>query len=167
MTETQIDPIFLDAFRELLSDPVADSVAPSMRELMRQGYDVGGGDSLSFAVLKDMSADAVRSYCYSRYWATLALRGVQVQAARKIFLMAVNMGRSNAVTCVQRALRASVFDVEVTGDMDDDTHAALRRAGVFIVPPLRSEAAGFYRELVAAAPGLNRFLNGWLQRAYR
>lgn len=167
MTEQQIDPVFLDAFRELIGDATADSVAPSMRELMRQGYDVDGGDSFSFAAYKGMSGDEVQALFHRRYWICLSLQDIHPNAARKIFSLAANMGRKNAVTCVQRALRAMDFDVAATGTMDAATHEALRRAGVFVVPPLRAEAAGFYREQVAALPGLKRFLNGWLGRAYR
>ena len=36
-----------------------------------------------------------------------------------------------------------------------------------LLAALKSEAAGYYRCLVAKNPKLQKFLNGWLNRAYR
>jgi lysozyme family protein len=53
------------------------------------------------------------------------------------------------------------------GVLGPASRAAIRDAlQLPLLAALRSEAAGFYRGLVAAKPAFKRFEAGWLNRAY-
>jgi lysozyme family protein len=92
--------------------------------------------------------------------------------AVKVFDLAVNVGPRQAHRLLQRALRACGRDVAEDGVIGPETLGAI--AGVAgagespfaIVASLRSEAAGFYRTLIARRPLLAVFERGWLRRAY-
>lgn len=99
------------------------------------------------------------------------------ETATKAFDLAVNMGIKQAAKIVQRSLIASgwheIKDDGVLGEIsmkciNDTTHSLL--------PPIRSEAAGFYRALILRNAALIQrghnvsdfsvFKKGWLRRAY-
>lgn len=87
--------------------------------------------------------------------------------AIKVFDLAVNMGPGEAHRCLQRALRAHHLLVTEDGVLGSKTRTAANAVvGNSVAPALRSEAAGFYRMLVAEHPRFKRFLGGWLNRAY-
>lgn len=90
--------------------------------------------------------------------------------AVKLFDFAVNMGHSQAHKLIQRAVRAANPSGERL--IDDGIIGRRSLKGIKSCDPdvllaaLRSEAAGFYRSLAAANHRMNKFLNGWLNRAY-
>jgi len=87
--------------------------------------------------------------------------------ATKLFDLAVNMGPRQAHLIVQRALRATDQPVAEDGILGPETLAAINNAPAFeLMSAMRSEAAGFYRALIAKRPKLARFERGWLSRAY-
>lgn len=90
------------------------------------------------------------------------------EVATKIFDLAVNMGPRQAHTLLQRALRAcGERDIIEDGILGPRTLTATNRASPqALLAALRSEAAGFYRLLAAQKPMLQKFLGGWLKRAY-
>lgn len=97
-------------------------------------------------------------YGYGRLHLTLAV---------KVFDLAVNMGAKQSHRCTQRALRACGYTLAEDGVLGPKTLSAI--LGVrpeLLVIPLRSEAAGFYRGLVARRPASEKYLAGWLNRAY-
>jgi lysozyme family protein len=67
---------------------------------------------------------------------------------------------------LQRALRANHWPVTEDGILGTKTRTAANAFTGGLAPALRSEAAGFYRVLVAKHPQFKRFLNGWTRRAY-
>ena len=93
-------------------------------------------------------------------------------ATVKYFDIAVNMGMRQATRTVQRALYACGQNLSIDGDFGPETLSRLQRVapirdGGFLVPPVRSEAAGFYRFLVGRNPAkYGEYLDGWLRRAY-
>lgn len=87
------------------------------------------------------------------------------ELAAKVFDLAVNMGPRQAHLCLQRAVRAHGIHLVEDGVLGPVTRSAAAECQ-HLVLSLRSEAAGFYRELVARRPPLARFLKGWLNRAY-
>ena len=91
-------------------------------------------------------------------------------AAAKTFDLAVNIGAGSAIQCLQRALRACGRPVAEDGVIGAHTAAEAARADpAALIAALRSELAAHYR-LVAAKDGRggleNKFLKGWLARAY-
>ncbi|TCS62570.1 putative peptidoglycan binding protein [Varunaivibrio sulfuroxidans] len=85
----------------------------------------------------------------------------------KVFDLAVNMGPRQAHKLLQRAARACEANLTDDGVLGPKTRAAI--AGLppmQVVAATRSEAAGFYRTLIAEKPKLEIYRTGWLRRAY-
>ena len=78
----------------------------------------------------------------------------------------MNIGPKNAHKVLQRSLIATGEELDVDGIIGEHTKRLLLSNGHRIIYPFRSEAAGFYRALVAGRPELKPFLKGWLDRAY-
>ncbi len=112
---------------------------------------------------------ATAALIYRRqFWDRYGYHRLELAMARKLFDLAVNMGAPQAHRLAQRALRACEARVVEDGVLGPVTAVAIVGVGprVFL-PALRSEAAGFYRALVAAKPAqFAPFLDGWLNRAY-
>ena len=88
------------------------------------------------------------------------------EIAIRLFILAVNIGPKSAHKVLQRALLACGEELDVDGIIGEQTKRLLLSNGHKIIFPFRSEAAGFYRSLVAGRPELKPFLKGWLDRAY-
>lgn len=87
--------------------------------------------------------------------------------ATKVFDLAINMGAKPAHKLLQQALRACELPTEPDGIIGPATLAAVRLADPFaLLAALRSEAAGYYRVIIARNPSQERFKNGWETRAY-
>jgi lysozyme family protein len=91
-----------------------------------------------------------------------------VAISGKLFDMAVNMGIKNAIIILQRALRAcGKTDIVDDGIMGDKTLKAVNLTSEWDLSiALKSEAAGYYRCIVAKNPTQEKFIKGWLNRAY-
>jgi len=110
--------------------------------------------------------DAIKFY-RTRWWDRYGYEELSPMIGPKVFDLAVNMGARQAHLCLQRACRACRYPVTEDGIIGQQTMAA----SIGPVPPvllaaLRSEAAGFYRQLVASKPKFDKYLDGWLKRAY-
>jgi lysozyme family protein len=88
--------------------------------------------------------------------------------ATKIFDLAINMGHRRAVQILQRALRCiGARHVEDDGILGPVTKQAADLANVdLLLTAIKSEAAGVYRNLAATNSSQQKFLKGWLRRAY-
>jgi len=86
----------------------------------------------------------------------------------KVFNISVNTGPGIAHKCLQRALRSCQLAVVEDGILGPKSRAAcnslVNDGG--LLPSFCSEVAGYYRVLVALHPRMERFINGWLNRAY-
>ena len=88
--------------------------------------------------------------------------------AVQLFDFSVNLGIKVGIKLLQRAIRAGGIHIQ-----DDGIFGPLTLSGVknseskVLLAAIKSEAAGYYRYLVAKNPRLQKFLNGWLNRAYR
>lgn len=118
--------------------------------------------------IKNLSLDQAKAIYKRDFWdrGKYALINNDLVAA-KVFDLSVNMGASQAIKILQRALRACDLQVAEDGILGSQTLVAINtmEPGSLIIA-LRSEVAGFYRSLVAAKPSQVVFLNGWLNRAY-
>lgn len=88
--------------------------------------------------------------------------------AIKMFDMLVNMRSVMAVKCVQYALRACNTPVLEDGILGSQTFAAIANIQDErnLLAPIRSEAYGVYKLIVAADSSQAQFLGGWKNRAY-
>jgi lysozyme family protein len=115
-----------------------------------------------------LSRDAAMEIYWREWWLRFGFARLPAAAAAKTFDLAVNMGAGNAIECLQRAIRACGRPVTEDGVIGAATAAEAGRADpAALMAALRSELAAHYR-LVAASQGTsgNRFLKGWLTRAY-
>ncbi len=130
-------------------------------------YD-GDGDVDADDVKALTRGDAALLY-KARFWDKILCGSMDHEiVAAKIFDLAVNMGPRQAGRILQRALRACGVDVVEDGVIGPKTVKAVNSVTTphVLRAAIRSEAAGFYRALVAKRPGLSRFIKGWLRRAY-
>lgn len=87
--------------------------------------------------------------------------------ATKVFDLAVNMGPSQAHCLLQQALLALGIKIIIDGKLGTATFRAANNANRdALLAALRAEAAGFYRLIARLNPGQDKFLTGWLNRAY-
>ena len=125
--------------------------------------------TLDIAALTEADAAAI----YRRdWWDRFDLGRLPAPLAAKLFDAAVNIGVANAVTALQRALRAAGASIGAAPIAEDGrlgpetieaAHALVPDA---VLPALREALAGHYRLIAANNPADARFLNGWLARAY-
>lgn len=111
--------------------------------------------------------DAIEIYRRD-YWKPYRFDEIDSQnVATKVFDLAVNMGHNRAFKVLQQALQAVKEKVVIDGVLGPRTLAAVNRVpGNELLPAIRSEAACYYRLLVAKRPDLVKFINGWMNRAY-
>lgn len=87
--------------------------------------------------------------------------------AAKIFDLSVNMGPSRAHRLLQQALQSLGFKVAADGKLGSATFRAANSAPRdALLSAVRSEAAGYYRLIAHINPDQQKFLEGWLRRAY-
>lgn len=120
--------------------------------------------------VKNLTLDQARAIYKGEFWDLAPYDKIYDQGhASYIFDMAVNMGEAHAIKCAQRACWAVQRDWK---ELLDDGHlglktiAALKMAGMFLMPALRAERANYYRSLVAQNPQQKEFINGWYNRTY-
>ncbi|MEC7571953.1 MAG: glycosyl hydrolase 108 family protein [Pseudomonadota bacterium] len=135
-------------------------------------FDIDGDGDLDPADMEGLSREGAAQLYRSAFWDRYALGDLPPILAPKVFDLAVNMGPRQAFKLLQRALRAAGAE----GVVDDGVIGPLTRAAiseicatasaVALIAALRSEAAGFYRALIAAKPRFEKYRRGWLARAY-
>jgi lysozyme family protein len=87
--------------------------------------------------------------------------------ATKLFDLAVNLGHRRAIQILQRALRCIGAKIEDDGVLGPVTKRAVESVNVdLLLPAIKSEAAGVYRNLATVNVSQKKFLKGWLRRAY-
>ena len=140
--------------------------------------DAGGLTNFGFALTEnpDLTAETIRAMtrdqAVARYrekwWLPNRWKELAPEVAIKVFDLAVDIGPSSANKALQRAVRsASGFLLTDDGMLGDITIGRANAcADSILLPALKSELAGHYRELVALRPAKIRFLSGWLIRAY-
>ena len=156
---------FLIAVQGVLADEGGDSSNPAdAGGATRFGISTRAHPGLDIATL---TRDAAVKMYWDEWWVRFGFARLPAAVAAKTFDLAVNMGASNAIECLQRALRASGAPVTEDGAMGPATALAAARADpAALMSAMRSEFAAHYR-LVAAKQNRDQvFLKGWLNRAY-
>lgn len=101
------------------------------------------------------------------YWKPV-YNELHTAVAVKLFDLGINMGPKQAHILLQRAARsctgAQLVEDGIIGRL---TLNEINKCYTpTIMASLRSEAAGFYRQLAAQRPSARKYLKGWLNRAY-
>ena len=69
---------------------------------------------------------------------------------------------------MQRALRSVGIRVQEDGLIGSETLSAVKKSEPrCLLAAIKSEAAGYYRMLAQCKTGQEKFLKGWLNRAYK
>jgi lysozyme family protein len=118
--------------------------------------------------IRNLSLDGAKLIYYRDFWEPqLYGKFRSAEVAAKVFDLAVNTGTSTAHTLLQRALRAVGNPVKEDGILGKVTLNAVNSADEkVLLAALKSEAAGHYRCIVSKNVSQNKFINGWLKRAY-
>ena len=140
----------------------------TLRALGDLAFDLDVDGDLDADDIKALTPEAAGAFYRKHFWDRYGYGTIHdLHLAAKLFDLAVNMGPGPAHRCLQRALRACRQPVTEDGILGPVTRQAVNAAeflGLF--PALKSEAAGFYRALAASDPARQKWLSGWLNRAY-
>ncbi len=121
--------------------------------------------SLNIAELTKEDAEAI----YHRdFWEAQPYKQINdIQIVTKLFDLSINVGSKTANKIMQRALRATGHRVNEDGVLGSQTLIAINSADASdLLAALKSETAGYYRAIAEAHPKQEKFLKGWLNRAY-
>jgi lysozyme family protein len=118
--------------------------------------------------VRNLTLDDAKLIYYRDFWEPQPYEQIAYyEIAEKVFDLAVNIGTSNAHIVLQRALRAVGNPVKEDGVFGKITLTAVNSSNPNEpLAALRSEAAGYYRNITAKNTNQSRFINGWLKRAY-
>lgn len=120
--------------------------------------------------LINLSLGQAKSLYKGEFWDHANFSDISNQAnINFIFDMAVNLGISPAVKCAQRACWSVMKKrgiIEDDGILGNDTLSLINQCGIYLLPAMRSERAGYYKLLVERQASQQEFLEGWLNRSY-
>lgn len=118
--------------------------------------------------ISNLTVDQATAIYFTDWWQRYGYGALAGPISAKMLDAAVNIGASSAATCLQRALRSCGHPVGEDGDLGPVTTAAANDCRVWeLLAALKSEVAAHYRLIAQARPDLAKFLDGWLNRAYR
>lgn len=119
--------------------------------------------------IRQLSLKDVEKIYFCDYWLKGKFEKIPDEnVATQLFDLSVNLGIRATIIVLQRALRSVGINVVEDGLLGSQT-----LSGVIFSEPsnllaaIKSEAAGYYRLIAAKNPQQQKFLNGWLNRAYR
>ena len=119
--------------------------------------------------IKDLTLEEAKKIYYRDYWIRGRFEEISSgSVATQVFDFSVNLGIRASVIVLQRALRSVGINVQEDGLMGPQTLYAVSSSDLrCLLAAIKSEAAGYYRQIVAKNPSQQKFLKGWLNRAYR
>lgn len=152
----------------------ATNYGVSLRFLRSTGqiddYDFDGDGDIDSDDIQRMTKDQACDIYKKHWWEKYGYSRINEQSiATKLFDMAVNMGQSQAVKILQRAIRRITNNTSISADgvLGPMTINALNAINPQrLLEVLRSEQAEFYHRLTDKNPKLAVFEKGWLKRAY-
>jgi lysozyme family protein len=118
--------------------------------------------------IKNLTKDQAKQIYFCDFWLKAKCEEINDNnLAIKFFDLAVHIGIPQAVKLIQRALRAAGTQITEDGIIGPVTLKAINEAdSTNLLAALKSEAAGHYRLIANANPSQQRFIEGWLNRAY-
>ena len=119
--------------------------------------------------IRDLTLEDAKKIYYQDFWQKGRFEEISSDlVAMQVLDFSVNLGIRAAVIVLQRALRSVGINVQEDGLMGPQTlFAASNSEPRCLLAAIKSEAAGYYRQIVAKNPSQQKFLKGWLNRAYR
>lgn len=118
--------------------------------------------------IANLSAEQAAAIYRRDWWDRFGLGRLPGPIAAKLLDAGINIGMESAVRCLQRALRAYGRPLaSEDGKLGAETLAAATTAAPdALLAALREALAGHYRLVAVRKPSDQRFLAGWLARAY-
>jgi lysozyme family protein len=118
--------------------------------------------------IKNLTRDQAKQIYFVDFWMKAKCEDIADEnLAIKLFDLAAHTGIQQANRLIQRALRAAGAPVTEDGIIGPVTLAAINKADpTDLLAALKSEAAGYYRMIAQANPSQQKFIEGWLNRAY-
>lgn len=118
--------------------------------------------------IKQLTLEEAKKIYYRDFWKKEKFEDVPDKTvAIKLFDLSVNVGIRTATVILQRALHAVGINVTEDGIWGTKTQLGILSAEPsYLLVALKSEAAGYYRLVAQKSPMQQKFLSGWLNRAY-
>lgn len=119
--------------------------------------------------IRDLTLEDAKKIYYRDFWQKGKFEEISDDLiATQLFDLSVNLGIRAAVIILQRALRAVGINVQEDGLMGSQTLSAVSNSDPrCLLAAIKSEAARYYRQIAAKNPSQQKFLKGWLNRAYK
>ncbi len=119
--------------------------------------------------IRELTLEDAKKIYYRDFWQKGKFEEISDDLiAMQVFDLSVNLGIRSAVIVLQRALRSVGKNVQEDGLMGSQTLLATTDSEPrCLLAAIKSEAAGYYRQIAAKNPSQQKFLKGWLNRAYR
>jgi len=119
--------------------------------------------------IKHLSLKDAKKIYFCDFWYKGRFEEIADEAiATQVFDLSVNLGIRASVIVLQRALRSVGKNVQEDGLMGPETLlATMYSEPRSLLAAIKSEAAGYYRQIAAKNPSQQKFLKGWLNRAYK
>lgn len=135
-------------------------------EVVGVEFDLNGDGKVDVEDIRNMTRDMAIAVYFSAFW-DKRFEQMDDLIAEKYFDFSINMSKKQATMLVQRACISAGFPVSVDGGLGPETMGALEKAEpACVLAALKAEAAAFYRLLAVLDPVKEKFLKGWLKRAY-
>lgn len=131
--------------------------------------DLDGDGDIDWQDILLLTKDLAKKVVLEDWWTPNHYGDFSPAIGRKLLSLSYNMGTKSAHRLIQQAVRACNDRERLSIDGVLGKHT---RVAILCQPPeallaaLKSEAAGYYRCLVARRPDQAEFINGWLNRAY-
>ena len=119
--------------------------------------------------IRELTLEDAKKIYYRDFWQKGRFEEIRDDlVSTQLFDLSVNLGIRAAVIVLQRALRSVGKTVQEDGLMGPETLlATMYSEPRCLLAAIKSEAAGYYRQIVAKNPSQQKFLKGWLNRVYK
>ncbi len=135
--------------------------------------DINGDGHVDIEDVRDMTMKQAKVFYKKHFWDHYKIdRYTNIALQEKMFSFLINMRSRMAIKCLQRATRSVGYKLVDDGLAGNKTFEVIDRIVQMnltdeLITSLKSEAAGFYRIICIFDKIQLKFLNGWLNRAYR
>jgi lysozyme family protein len=162
------DPVFERAVEIVLAHEgglVDDPADPG--GITNYGISLRSYPELGAAGIRGLTPEQAKEIYRRDWWLRYGWADLPPPVGAKLLDIGVNIGADAVHRALQRALRATGVSLIEDGMLGSATRAAAAQAEPgALLAALRSEVAGHYRAIASLHPAEQRFLQGWLIRAY-